>query len=131
NRFLNDISYHQGMLFVDSHDFDFRNYDNDRVLWSGANDRALRKTLIRVGGMVQDKLLSLYPELKTGDHQKFFHLGATAAGYGETINAWNWNSGVTGFSLECPNHLTPLGIDAKYSLESARIGYIIVRDFIT
>ena len=131
NSFLNDINYRQGILFIDSHDFNVNNYSDKRILWIGTNDRPLRKTLIRVGGMVKNKLLNLYPELERGEDQKFFALGATGVGYGQTINAWNWDTRVTSFSLECPNDLNFLGVEGKYSLASARIGYIIVRDFIT
>lgn len=131
NSFLNDINYRQGMLFIDCHDFNFNNYSDQRILWIATNDRPLRKTLIRVGGMVKDKLLSFYPELDRGDNQEFFSLGATGSDYGQTINSWNWNTRVTSFSLECVNDLNFLGVEGKYSLESARIGYIVIRDFIT
>lgn len=130
NQFLEDINYRQGILFIDSHDFNWTNYTNDRVLWSGANRTDVRQTLIKVGNVVEKKLTEMYPNLITGENQTFFHLGSSGTGYGSTLNAWNNNDGIKAFSMECPNNITILGVNTKYSLESAQIGYFIVSDFI-
>lgn len=121
-----------GTLFIDSHDFNFKNYANDRILWSATNWRPLRPVLMKIGGFVKDTLTKMYPKLITNpETQKFFSLGATGTGYGSTCNAWNYKNKVKSFSMECPNYLECLGVgDQPYSYESSRIGYEIVRNFI-
>lgn len=130
NEFVEDVNFRQGMLFIDSHDFNWTNYSNDRILWSGANNRDLRRTLINIGGIVKERLVDMYPDLITKPSQKFINYGATGVGYGATINAWNWNDGIKGYSLECVNDLRMLGVEDKYSLQSAKIGYEVVRNFV-
>lgn len=131
-KYINKTWLKNGAIFIDSHDFDFRNYTNERLLWMGVGDRSLRLTLAKVGGYVKDTLTKMYPALITDpETQKFINIGATGAGYGSTCNAWNWNDRVKGFSLECPVHLAPLGLgDWRYSYESARVGWEVVRNFV-
>lgn len=130
DKYVEDTNFRQGMLFIDSHDFNWTNYSNDRVLWSGANNRDLRRTLINIGGVVKERLIDMFPDLVTSSRQKFINYGATGVGYGATINAWNWNDGIKGYSLECVNDLRMLGVEQKYSIEGAKIGYEVVRNFV-
>lgn len=132
DKFLNqdDLSYKQGILFIDSHDFDFRNYDDDRIMWTGATNYDTRSSLLKTGGLVKDKITSLYPDLVTGAEQNFFALLGSGNGYGATLNAWNNSSGIKSISMESPDYLTPLGVTNRYSIQSSTISYILVRDFI-
>lgn len=130
DEFIEDLNYKQGMLFIDSHDFNWTNYSNDRVFWSGANNRDLRRTLIGIAGVTKERVTDMYPDLITGHHQKFINYGSTGVGYGATINAWNWFDGVKGYSLECVNDLRMLGVEGKYSIQSSKIGYEVVRNFV-
>lgn len=133
NKFVNEksLGYKQGILFIDSHDFNFKNQDDDRIMWTGAQDYDVRNSLLKTGGLVKEKLVSMYPDLITNDKQAFFALLGSGNGYGATLNAWNNYSKIKSFSMESPAYLSPLGINQRYSFESSNISYILVRDFIT
>lgn len=126
----NSLGYKQGMLFIDSHDFNFKNNDDERIMWTGATNGLVRNSLLKTGGLVKDKITSLYPKLVTGEGQNFFALLGSGNGYGATLNAWNNSCGIKSISMESPDYLTILGVNDRYSIQSSTISYMLVRDFI-
>ena len=126
----NSLGYKQGMLFIDSHDFNFKNNDDERIMWTGTTNGLVRNSLLKTGGLVKDKITSLYPKLVTGEGQNFFALLGSGNGYGATLNAWNNSCGIKSISMESPDYLTILGVNNRYSIQSSTISYMLVRDFI-